>query len=63
MLSYEQAILDYGSDKPDIRFDMKINYLDELTKGKGFGVFDNSQTVAAINVQNCADYSRKNWMS
>ena len=59
VLSYEQAILDYGSDKPDIRFDMKINYLDDLAKGKGFGVFDNSQTVAAINVQNCADYSRK----
>ena len=38
---------------------MKINYLDDLAKGKGFGVFDNSQTVAAINVQNCVDYSRK----
>ena len=38
---------------------MKINYLDDVAKGKGFAIFDNAQTVAAINVSGCADYSRK----
>ena len=59
VMSYNQAINDYGSDKPDIRFKMKINYLDDVAKGKGFAIFDNAQTIAAINVSGCADYSRK----
>ena len=59
VITYENAMLNYGSDKPDIRFNMKLNYLDSLAKGKGFNVFDQAESIVAINVPNCADFSRK----
>ena len=59
VITYENAMLNYGSDKPDIRFDMKLNYLGSLSKGKGFNVFDQAESIVAINVPGCADYSRK----
>src|SRR5690606_29470363 len=39
-LSYADAMSQYGSDKPDIRFGMKIKEITEVAKGKGFKVFD-----------------------
>jgi aspartyl-tRNA synthetase len=59
VITYEKAMLNYGSDKPDIRFGMKLNYIDSLAKGKGFNVFDQAESIVAISVPNCADYSRK----
>jgi aspartyl-tRNA synthetase len=59
VITYEKAMLNYGSDKPDIRFEMKLNYIDSLAKGKGFNVFDQAESIVAISVPNCADYSRK----
>ena len=59
IISYGEAIEKYGSDKPDVRFEMELTYLDELAKGKGFKVFDESESVVAINVPACAEYSRK----
>ena len=59
IISYGEAIEKYGSDKPDIRFEMELTYLDDLAKGKGFKVFDESESVVAINVPDCAEYSRK----
>jgi aspartyl-tRNA synthetase len=58
-MSYEEAMKYYGSDKPDIRFEMKFTELDNLLKGKGFKVFDDSALVAGICVPGCAEYSRK----
>ena len=58
-LTYDDALRLYGTDKPDIRFDMKFVDISDLTKGKGFQVFDNSEIVLAIRVEGCADYSRK----
>ncbi|MCK4661672.1 MAG: aspartate--tRNA ligase [Bacteroidales bacterium] len=58
-LSYEDAINYYGSDKPDIRFEMKIKELTNIVKGNNFMVFDNSEYIGGICVENCADYSRK----
>ena len=58
-LIYDDALMLYGTDKPDIRFDMKFVDISDLTKGKGFQVFDNAEIVLAINVEGCADYSRK----
>ena len=38
-LKYVDAMEMYGSDKPDTRFDMKIQNISELVKTCGFGVF------------------------
>ncbi len=58
-MTYEEAMNTYGSDKPDIRFGMKIHNLNNVTKGKGFKVFDDAEYVGGICVEGCANYSRK----
>ena len=58
-ISYEEAMEKYGSDKPDIRFDMKINDISDIVKGKGFNVFDKADYIGAIVARGCSEYSRK----
>ncbi len=58
-ISYEQAMHEYGTDKPDIRFEMKINELTDIAKGKDFNVFNNAEYIGAICACGCAEYSRK----
>ncbi|MFL2630109.1 MAG: aspartate--tRNA ligase [Flavobacteriaceae bacterium] len=58
-IKYEEAILNYGTDKPDIRFEMKIYELNSLAKNKGFNVFDKEELILAISVPNASSYSRK----
>lgn len=58
-ISYDDAMKYYGSDKPDLRFDMKFSELTEIAQGKGFKVFDSVEYIGGINAKNCADYSRK----
>ncbi|TAE01081.1 MAG: aspartate--tRNA ligase [Bacteroidetes bacterium] len=57
-MTYADAMKFYGSDKPDIRFDMKFVELD-IAKGKGFKVFDESELVVGICAKNAASYTRK----
>ncbi len=56
---YADAMNDYGNDKPDIRFDMKFHYLNDVMKGKGFAIFDSAETVIGIVAPGCANYTRK----
>jgi aspartyl-tRNA synthetase len=58
-MPYSEAIEKYGSDKPDIRFEMLISDISEKVKGKGFQVFDSADYIGAICAEGCADYSRK----
>jgi len=58
-MPYEEAMRIYGSDKPDIRFGMKLKDLTVLAKGHGFQVFDNAEYIGAICAKGCAGYSRK----
>jgi len=58
-MQYADAMRLYGSDKPDIRFGMQFVELNDVVKGKGFGVFDNAELVVGINAKGCADYTRK----
>ena len=48
LMSYDDAILRYGSDKPDVRFDMEFVELNDVAQGKGFSVFDNAELVVGI---------------
>ena len=58
-MDYAEAMARYGSDKPDIRFDMEFVYLTELAKGKDFAIFDAAEAVIAINAADCVEYTRK----
>jgi aspartyl-tRNA synthetase len=58
-MSYADAMLNYGCDKPDIRFGMKFNYITDIVKGKDFAIFDDAESVIAINAENCASFTRK----
>jgi len=58
-ITYDAAMQNYGSDKPDIRFDMKFIDLTKTCQGFGFDVFDKSDLVIGINVKGCAEFSRK----
>ncbi len=68
-MTWEDAMWNYGNDKPDIRFEMKATNLkspfrvlpegQHLSEATGFNVFDNAETVVAINIPGCSDYTRK----
>ncbi|HEY5592953.1 MAG TPA: aspartate--tRNA ligase [Paludibacter sp.] len=49
----------YGSDKPDIRFEMKFVELKEAVSGHDFVVFDSAAYVGGICATGCAGYTRK----
>lgn len=65
-MTYEEAMKNYGNDKPDTRFDMLVKnlktenkiQLDVLNKSD-FQVFNNAETIVAISVPGCANYTRK----
>ena len=62
-MSYDDAMNFYGSDKPDLRFDMKLIDLSKETQNCGFGVFENAikdgGSVKAIVAPNAEKFSRK----
>ena len=63
-ISYKEAMNFYGTDKPDLRYDMLINDITDIFKNTTFGVFknvlDNKGIINALVVKDAADkYSRK----
>jgi len=59
-MSYDEAMEKYGSDKPDLRFDMAFTELNDIAQQKGFAVFDNAELVVGICATGQADaYSNK----
>ncbi len=71
-MSWEDAMWNYGSDKPDTRFGMRVcnlkkplyvfsdkNDNSSLISDAGFKVFDDAETVLAISIPGCSEYSRK----
>jgi aspartyl-tRNA synthetase len=62
-MTYDHAMRYYGSDKPDLRFDMPIHYLTDVVKEVEFPPFKDAITaggdIACINAAGCAHYTRK----
>ena len=58
-MTWQDAMKYYGSDKPDLRFDMRFVELMDIMKGYGFAVFDNSAYVGGICAKGAATYTRK----
>ena len=58
-MTYDDAIRLYGSDKPDIRFEMTFVELNEVTQQNNFIIFDNAELVVGICAKDCADFTRK----
>ena len=73
-MTWEEAMWSYGNDKPDIRFGMKLANLKipssvfatrqgevppTSVNDSGFKVFENAETVVAIGVPGCSEYTRK----
>ncbi|MCK4541527.1 MAG: aspartate--tRNA ligase [Spirochaetales bacterium] len=62
-LTYREAMNRYGSDKPDLRFDLEFKDFNEIAKKSDFGVFkgavEQGGSVKTLVVPGCAGYSRK----
>lgn len=58
-MEYSDAMKFYGSDKPDIRFEMRFVELNDLTQEKGFAIFDQAELVVGIKADGLAEYTRK----
>lgn len=59
-MSYDEAMQKYGSDKPDLRFDMQFVELNTLAQHREFSVFNEAELIAGICAKGQADaYSNK----
>lgn len=58
-MTWHDAMRLYGSDKPDLRFDMHFVELMDTLQGHGFGVFDEAGYIGGIKVDGAATFTRK----
>lgn len=58
-MTYREAMLRFGSDKPDIRFGMEIHDLSDIARHRDFPVFNGNAYVGGICATGCAEYTRK----
>ncbi|MCX8011392.1 MAG: aspartate--tRNA ligase, partial [Ignavibacteria bacterium] len=61
-LTYNEAMETYGSDKPDLRFDLKLVNLNEYLKESSFRVYSETiqkgGIVSGLNAIGCGNYTR-----
>ena len=58
-MSYDEAIKNYGTDKPDLRYEMKFVELNDVTQHKDFNIFNSADLVVGFVVKSGNSFSRK----
>ena len=59
VMTYDDAVQKYGTDKPDLRYNMKFVELNDVAKNRDFNVFNNSELVVGFLIEGGNSFSRK----
>ena len=59
VMTYDDAVQNYGSDKPDLRYNMKFVELNDVAKNRDFNVFNNSELVVGFMIEGGNSFTRK----
>ena len=59
VMTYDDAVQNYGTDKPDLRYNMEFVELNDVAKNREFNVFNNSELVVGFLIEGGNSFSRK----
>ena len=59
LMTYDDAVQKYGTDKPDLRYNMKFVELNDVAKNRDFNVFNNSELVVGFLIEGGNSFTRK----
>ena len=59
VMTYDDAVQKYGTDKPDLRYNMKFVELNDVAKNRDFNVFNNSELVVGFMIEGGNSFTRK----
>ena len=59
VITYDDAVQKYGTDKPDLRYNMKFVELNDVAKNRDFNVFNNSELVVGFLIEGGNSFTRK----
>ena len=59
VMTYDDAVQKYGTDKPDLRYNMKFVELNDVAKNRDFNVFNNSELVVGFLIKGGNSFTRK----
>ena len=59
VMTYDDAVQNYGTDKPDLRYDMKFVELNDVAKNRDFNVFNNSELIVGFLIEGGNSFTRK----
>ena len=59
VMTYDDAVQKYGTDKPDLRYNMKFVELNDVAKNRDFNVFNNSELVVGFMIDGGNSFTRK----
>ena len=59
VMTYDDAVQKYGTDKPDLRYNMKFVELNDVAKNRDFNVFNNSELVVGFLIEGGNSFTRK----